>query len=210
MWLHDYMCLYVQVKDEIAASLDFLQSVYGVFGFTFKLYLSTRPEKYMGDIALWNKAEKVSVLPFLLPSPSSSLYLCLNFQLPPPLASPSSPYLCLNLPFSCRILKKFWTNLTVRRDRLGNSTLAMVPSMVQRSEYNSHYVFLTHSQSFSESCVVGSKNGNETVVIISIPRCFLFHELFGLFMCLITCIMFNVCCHGIWRHLKQCGYSPKK
>ena len=49
----------LQVKSEIAGSLDFLQAVYTVFGFTFKLYLSTRPEKYMGDIALWDTAEKV-------------------------------------------------------------------------------------------------------------------------------------------------------
>ena len=54
-------CHISQVKDEIAGSLDFLQAVYGVFGFSFKLYLSTRPEKYMGDIALWDMAEKVIV-----------------------------------------------------------------------------------------------------------------------------------------------------
>lgn len=51
-------CTPEQVKSEIAGSLDFLQAVYAVFGFTFKLYLSTRPEKYMGDIALWDTAEK--------------------------------------------------------------------------------------------------------------------------------------------------------
>lgn len=37
------------------------QHVYGIFGFTFKLYLSTRPEKFMGDPALWDQAEKVCV-----------------------------------------------------------------------------------------------------------------------------------------------------
>ena len=51
--------LMLQVKQEIAGSLDFLQAVYKVFGFSFKLYLSTRPEKYMGDLALWDMAEKV-------------------------------------------------------------------------------------------------------------------------------------------------------
>jgi threonyl-tRNA synthetase len=51
-------CTPEQVKDEIAGSLDFLQAVYNVFGFSFKLYLSTRPEKYMGDLALWDMAEK--------------------------------------------------------------------------------------------------------------------------------------------------------
>lgn len=35
-----------------------MSSVYGIFGFTFKLKLSTRPEKYVGDIATWDSAEK--------------------------------------------------------------------------------------------------------------------------------------------------------
>ena len=34
-----------------------LQEVYGIFGFTFNLMLSTRPEKYEGEIAVWDKAE---------------------------------------------------------------------------------------------------------------------------------------------------------
>jgi threonyl-tRNA synthetase len=34
-----------------------LESIYGLFGFTFKLKLSTRPEKYMGDLETWNRAE---------------------------------------------------------------------------------------------------------------------------------------------------------
>lgn len=38
----------------------FTQYVYGVFGFSFKLYLSTRPAKFMGDSALWDQAEKVN------------------------------------------------------------------------------------------------------------------------------------------------------
>ena len=40
--------------------LDFLQAVYGVFGFTFKLNLSTRPDKFIGEVETWDKAEKVS------------------------------------------------------------------------------------------------------------------------------------------------------
>jgi len=47
-----------QIKEEIAAALDFLESVYSTFGFTYKLFLSTRPEKYMGEIEMWNKAEQ--------------------------------------------------------------------------------------------------------------------------------------------------------
>ena len=50
-------CTVEQVETEIRSCLDFLQHVYKVFGFTFKLMLSTRPDKYMGDISQWDKAE---------------------------------------------------------------------------------------------------------------------------------------------------------
>jgi len=39
-------------------ALDFLSHVYGIFGFNFKLELSTRPEKFLGEIETWNKAEE--------------------------------------------------------------------------------------------------------------------------------------------------------
>jgi threonyl-tRNA synthetase len=51
-------CTPEQIKSEIHHCLDFLQHVYSVFGFTFKLYLSTRPEKFLGEIAVWDNAEK--------------------------------------------------------------------------------------------------------------------------------------------------------
>ena len=38
---------------------DFLQAVYGMFGFKFSLKLSTRPEKFLGKITTWDKAEDV-------------------------------------------------------------------------------------------------------------------------------------------------------
>ncbi|XP_064607541.1 threonine--tRNA ligase 1, cytoplasmic-like isoform X2 [Liolophura sinensis] len=47
-----------QIKQEILGCLEFLKCVYGVFGFTFKLVLSTRPEKYLGEIEVWDRAEK--------------------------------------------------------------------------------------------------------------------------------------------------------
>jgi len=47
-----------QIEDEILSLFDFLKTVYGNFGMGFKLKLSTRPEKYLGDIATWDKAEK--------------------------------------------------------------------------------------------------------------------------------------------------------
>lgn len=45
------------MSEEIGALFEFLQEVYGKFGFTFKLKLSTRPEGYLGELAVWNKAE---------------------------------------------------------------------------------------------------------------------------------------------------------
>ncbi|KAJ5777936.1 hypothetical protein N7520_001182 [Penicillium odoratum] len=50
-------CTQDQIMSEIEGLFDFLQSVYGLFGFTFKMKLSTRPEKYMGELATWNHAE---------------------------------------------------------------------------------------------------------------------------------------------------------
>lgn len=46
-----------QIGEEIKGCLDFLRFVYGRFGFSFKLYLSTRPDKYMGKLELWDSAE---------------------------------------------------------------------------------------------------------------------------------------------------------
>merc|ERR1711981_828971 len=46
-----------QIKEEMAGCLDFLEHVYKVFGFSYELKLSTRPEKYMGDLKVWDKAE---------------------------------------------------------------------------------------------------------------------------------------------------------
>ena len=51
-------CTMEQVEKEIKGCLNFLRSVYNVFGFTFTLFLATRPEKYMGSIDLWEDAEK--------------------------------------------------------------------------------------------------------------------------------------------------------
>lgn len=42
---------------EVEGLFDFLQSIYGLFGFSFKLNLSTRPDNYMGEIPTWDYAE---------------------------------------------------------------------------------------------------------------------------------------------------------
>lgn len=51
-------CTQDQIKDEIHGCLEFLNYIYGVLGFTFKLFLSTRPEKYLGDPEVWVNAEQ--------------------------------------------------------------------------------------------------------------------------------------------------------
>lgn len=39
-------------------ALDFVDYIYGIFGFEYELYLSTKPENYMGDDDLWEQAEE--------------------------------------------------------------------------------------------------------------------------------------------------------
>ncbi|XP_055331409.1 threonine--tRNA ligase 1, cytoplasmic-like [Paramacrobiotus metropolitanus] len=51
-------CAMEQVEQEIGGALDFLKHVYTIFGFTFSLKLSTRPEKFLGERAVWDEAEK--------------------------------------------------------------------------------------------------------------------------------------------------------
>lgn len=51
-------CTMEQVGSEMKGCLDFLQAVYKVFGFSFKLNLSTRPDKFIGEVETWDKAEK--------------------------------------------------------------------------------------------------------------------------------------------------------
>jgi threonyl-tRNA synthetase len=50
-------CTEDQITEEISGLFDFLRTVYGLFGFTFKLKLSTRPEGYLGERKTWDKAE---------------------------------------------------------------------------------------------------------------------------------------------------------
>ncbi|KAI1382853.1 threonyl-tRNA synthetase [Hypoxylon trugodes] len=50
-------CRLDQVTEEISDLFDFLSEMYGLLGFSFKLQLSTRPEKFMGQIETWNTAE---------------------------------------------------------------------------------------------------------------------------------------------------------
>ncbi|KAI8140952.1 hypothetical protein BJV82DRAFT_620134 [Fennellomyces sp. T-0311] len=51
-------CRQDQIEEEVANCFDFLNHVYGIFGFEFHLKLSTRPENYIGELSVWDNAEK--------------------------------------------------------------------------------------------------------------------------------------------------------
>ncbi|GFH53471.1 hypothetical protein CTEN210_09947 [Chaetoceros tenuissimus] len=46
-----------QIEQEVLGALNFMKEVYDVFGMTYKLELSTRPKKALGELALWERAE---------------------------------------------------------------------------------------------------------------------------------------------------------
>jgi threonyl-tRNA synthetase len=46
-----------QVGEEVRMCLAMLDEVYGVFGLDYEMALSTRPEKFMGEVAQWDEAE---------------------------------------------------------------------------------------------------------------------------------------------------------
>ncbi|SMY28737.1 unnamed protein product [Zymoseptoria tritici ST99CH_1A5] len=50
-------CMESQVEQEIKGLFDFMTAVYGLFGFTFKMKLSTMPDNHLGDVATWERAE---------------------------------------------------------------------------------------------------------------------------------------------------------
>ncbi|HWG90460.1 MAG TPA: threonine--tRNA ligase [Candidatus Thermoplasmatota archaeon] len=47
-----------QIEEEITNLLGMVHRVNTLFGFTYQAKLSTRPEKFMGEIELWNEAER--------------------------------------------------------------------------------------------------------------------------------------------------------
>lgn len=50
-------CREDQITDEVIGALNFMKDVYNIFGMTYKLELSTRPAKALGDLELWKRAE---------------------------------------------------------------------------------------------------------------------------------------------------------
>ncbi|XP_053182529.1 threonine--tRNA ligase 1, cytoplasmic [Scomber japonicus] len=51
-------CTPEQAEEEIVACLDFVRSVYQVFGFSFHCLLSTRPTPFLGEPEQWDMAEQ--------------------------------------------------------------------------------------------------------------------------------------------------------
>lgn len=48
-----------QIESEVIRLINFIDRVYSVFGLTYSIELSTRPEeKYIGELEIWNKSEK--------------------------------------------------------------------------------------------------------------------------------------------------------
>lgn len=50
-------CRQDQITQEVLGALEFMKYVYGIFGMTYKLELSTRPKKALGERELWDTAE---------------------------------------------------------------------------------------------------------------------------------------------------------
>ena len=48
-----------QIEEEVVRLINFIDRMYSIFGLTYEIELSTRPEeKYIGSIDIWNKSEK--------------------------------------------------------------------------------------------------------------------------------------------------------
>ena len=48
-----------QIEEEVVRLINFIDKMYSIFGLTYEIELSTRPEeKYIGSIEIWNKSEK--------------------------------------------------------------------------------------------------------------------------------------------------------
>lgn len=46
-----------QILPEVSGVIELLDHIYRVFGFTYRVELSTRPDNALGSVALWNQAE---------------------------------------------------------------------------------------------------------------------------------------------------------
>lgn len=46
-----------QIESEVIELISFIDRMYSMFGLTYNIELSTRPEKYIGEIEVWDRAE---------------------------------------------------------------------------------------------------------------------------------------------------------
>ncbi|AYV75605.1 MAG: THS1-like protein [Terrestrivirus sp.] len=53
------ICMESQIEEEIKGILKMLKQVYELFGLKYEMVLSTRPEKYIGTLELWEKSEQI-------------------------------------------------------------------------------------------------------------------------------------------------------
>lgn len=47
-----------QIESEVISLIQFIDRMYSVFNLTYEIELSTRPDKYIGEIEIWDRAEK--------------------------------------------------------------------------------------------------------------------------------------------------------
>ncbi|KAM7383412.1 hypothetical protein PAMP_003068 [Pampus punctatissimus] len=74
---------FTELEEEIVACLDFVRSVYEVFGFSFHCLLSTRPTPCLGEPEQWDNAEQVDIqIKDALGRQHQCATIQLDFQLP--------------------------------------------------------------------------------------------------------------------------------
>lgn len=52
-------CMPNQIENEINNVMKMMMEIYKIFDFKYEIAISTRPEKYIGEIEYWNNAEKI-------------------------------------------------------------------------------------------------------------------------------------------------------
>lgn len=52
-------CTPDQIQQELISCIEFVRTVYTLFGFTISVELSTRPDDYAGELTLWDRAESI-------------------------------------------------------------------------------------------------------------------------------------------------------
>ena len=69
-------CSEEHITQEVMNCLEFVANIYRIFGFSFRMRLSTRPDVYIGDLNTWDNAETAlrnALESFLIQKQSSSL-----------------------------------------------------------------------------------------------------------------------------------------